>query len=157
MHLKNVSVPNVIAINENNNSLYKMHESNEQFVKSYIDNKTFENNFFKIEGWTFHEKLGILPLRIKTNDNHFDIKIKNRQDVASFYNNSNILNCGWYIDNIPNKYSKVDSCGKYRNNIGYEAPREHKDYMKFLNNYRFSICFENKNQLNYVTEKLFYS
>ena len=62
-----------------------------------------------------------------------------------------------FMEQLSNKYSKVDSCGKYRNNIGYEAPREHKDYMKFLNNYRFSICFENKNQLNYVTEKLFYS
>jgi hypothetical protein len=85
-----------------------MHESNEEYVKSYIDSITFENNFFKIEGWTFHEKLAILPLRIKTNDNYFDIKIKNRQDVGLFYDNSNILNCGWYIDNIPNKYSKVE-------------------------------------------------
>jgi len=62
-----------------------------------------------------------------------------------------------FMKQLSNTYSKVDSCGKYKNNIGYEAPRNHVDYMKFLNNYRFNICFENKNQINYVTEKLLYA
>ena len=44
------------------------------FVKSYTDSKDLNNYFFKIEGWTFHEKYHILPLRIKTNNNYFNIK-----------------------------------------------------------------------------------
>ena len=85
-----------------------MHESNIPFVKSYIDSKNLNNNTFKIEGWTFHEKIGILPLRIKINNNVVIIKNKNREDVSSFYNNKNIINCGWTIDNIPNNTYKLE-------------------------------------------------
>ena len=85
-----------------------MHDSDEPYVKSYVDNMVYENNFFKIEGWTFHEKFGILPLRIKMDNNYIDIKRKNREDVSSFYKNKSILECGWYIDNISNKYYKIE-------------------------------------------------
>ena len=85
-----------------------MHESNIKFVKSYIDSKKSNNNTFKIEGWTFHEILNVLPLRIKLDNNYINVKNKNREDVVSFYNNKNILNCGWIIDNISYEYSKID-------------------------------------------------
>ena len=85
-----------------------MHDSNIKFVKSYIDSKDFNNKTFRIEGWTFHEKLNVLPLRIKIDNNYINVKNKNREDVVSFYNNNNILNCGWYIDNISYKYYKLD-------------------------------------------------
>ena len=85
-----------------------MHESNIKFVKSYIDSKKSNNNTFKIEGWTFHEILNVLPLRIKLDNNYISVKNKNREDVVSFYNNKNILNCGWIIDNISYEYSKID-------------------------------------------------
>ena len=55
------------------------------------------------------------------------------------------------------KYSRVDSCGGFNNNIGVKAPSEFNEYMAFLSNYRFNICFENTNQKNYITEKLFFA
>ena len=85
-----------------------MHESDQEFVKSYLDNVIYENNSIKIEGWTFHEKLNVLPLRIKIKDSYLTLNSKNREDVSFFYKNPNIINCGWYIDNIPNNEYVVE-------------------------------------------------
>ena len=53
-------------------------------------------------------------------------------------------------------YKKVDSCGKAMNNLGYNCPGGQGDieYGHFISNYKFMICFENKSQPNYFTEKL---
>lgn len=53
------------------------------------------------------------------------------------------------------KYKKIDSCGKCFNNTD-KCPGNHEDpeYFKFIQNYKFMICFENKSQPNYFTEKL---
>jgi len=52
------------------------------------------------------------------------------------------------------KYKKVDSCGKYLNNIiAPEADNIH-EYLDFINKYKFMICFENTSISNYFTEKL---
>ena len=53
------------------------------------------------------------------------------------------------------KYKKVDSCGKFMNNSD-NCPEDHysKKYFDFISNYKFMICFENKTQPNYFTEKL---
>ena len=53
------------------------------------------------------------------------------------------------------KYKKVDSCGKFMNN-GHHCPEDHgtTKYFDFISNYKFMICFENKTQPNYFTEKL---
>lgn len=56
-------------------------------------------------------------------------------------------------------YKKVDSCGKVFRNIdppidrcdtGHQSP----DYFDFIGKYKFMICFENKSQPYYLTEKL---
>ena len=54
------------------------------------------------------------------------------------------------------KYKKVDSCGKHLNNMksGCPAEFESSEYCSFLGQYKFMICFENKCQDNYFTEKL---
>jgi len=49
------------------------------------------------------------------------------------------------------KYKKVDSGGRYLNNIG--APVE--DKVKFLEPYKFTIAFENSSYPGYVTEKVY--
>jgi hypothetical protein len=53
-------------------------------------------------------------------------------------------------------YKTVDSCGKYLNNMGSNCPEfyESNEYCEFLNKYKFMMCFENKLQDNYFTEKL---
>jgi hypothetical protein len=53
-------------------------------------------------------------------------------------------------------YKKVDSCGKFMNNLGYNCPGtyESKEYHDFISQYKFMICFENSSVKNYLTEKL---
>jgi len=55
-----------------------------------------------------------------------------------------------------NKYKKVDSCGKFMNNMGKNCPAGHgdKEYFDFISKYKFMICFENTSKPNYFTEKL---
>lgn len=48
------------------------------------------------------------------------------------------------------QYKKVDSGGRYRNNIGGAV----KDKLTFQQNYKFSIAFENTSYNGYCTEKL---
>jgi hypothetical protein len=57
---------------------------------------------------------------------------------------------------ILNKYKKVDSCGKFMNNMIEGCPHDHssKNYFDFISNYKFMICFENTSKPNYLTEKL---
>ena len=53
-------------------------------------------------------------------------------------------------------YKRVDSCGKFMNNLGYNCPGRHDspEYCKFISQYKFMICFENTSMTNYLTEKL---
>jgi len=55
------------------------------------------------------------------------------------------------------EYKKVDSCGKCMNNMnggGCPGNWKNEDYLKFINQYKFMICFESKTMPNYFTEKL---
>lgn len=49
------------------------------------------------------------------------------------------------------KYKRVDSGGHYKNNIGGSIDKK----IKWLENYKFNICFENSSFPGYLTEKLF--
>lgn len=53
-------------------------------------------------------------------------------------------------------YKKVDSCGKFMNNIGELCPDNHdsNSFHEYISNYKFMICFENTSKPNYFTEKL---
>ncbi|WP_233715411.1 glycosyltransferase family 10 domain-containing protein [Helicobacter trogontum] len=48
-------------------------------------------------------------------------------------------------------YKKVDSGGKWKNNIGVYVD----DKIEWLKSYKFNICFENDSSPGYLTEKLF--
>lgn len=48
------------------------------------------------------------------------------------------------------KYKKVDSAGKYLNNIGHSVENK----MEFIKDYKFVISFENSSYPGYTTEKL---
>jgi hypothetical protein len=55
------------------------------------------------------------------------------------------------------EYKKVDSCGKFMNNMnggGCPGNWKNEDYLKFIDKYKFMICFESKTMPNYFTEKL---
>lgn len=53
------------------------------------------------------------------------------------------------------EYKKVDSVGMHLNNIGRLCHGNwwEKEYLDFLSQYKFMICFENKSIPNYFTEK----
>jgi hypothetical protein len=57
---------------------------------------------------------------------------------------------------ILNSYKKVDSLGKYNNNVGYNInyPYWSEEYRDYLKQYKFIICFENSKYDTYVTEKI---
>jgi hypothetical protein len=57
-----------------------------------------------------------------------------------------------------NEYKRVDSGGPLFNNIGYVLERGDGAVtakMKFLNDYKFNLCFENSSYAGYTTEKLY--
>lgn len=56
------------------------------------------------------------------------------------------------------KYKQVDAGGPLFNNIGHVLPGGEQSVaskLKFLNEYKFNICFENSSWPGYCTEKLF--
>jgi hypothetical protein len=57
-----------------------------------------------------------------------------------------------------NEYKRVDSAGPLFNNMGYILQRGDgavEAKMKFLNDYKFNLCFENSSYAGYTTEKLY--
>jgi alpha(1,3/1,4) fucosyltransferase len=53
------------------------------------------------------------------------------------------------------KYKRVDSGGRYLNNIGGPIPGFAAEKVEFLRNYKFNIAFENASIPGYTTEKIF--
>jgi len=56
-----------------------------------------------------------------------------------------------------NNYKKVDSCGRYENNSNYYItglPWWSQEYINFISQYKFMICFENTKMETYSTEKI---
>lgn len=62
----------------------------------------------------------------------------------------NVLLREQFFDKL-SKYKKVDSGGRHRNNIGHFVEDKHK----WLQEYKFNLCFENSSYPGYLTEKLF--
>jgi hypothetical protein len=57
-----------------------------------------------------------------------------------------------------NQRQKIDSCGAWMNNVGFFPPPNDGDdpgaYFRFLQQYKFMVCFENSKRSHYLTEKL---
>ena len=96
--------------------------------------------------YNFNTSEFIIPRKYVTTQSKFclfSVSNGNAQDRIKFYNELT-------------KYKKVDSCGKFMNNLGYNCPGNFasKEYHDFISQYKFMICFENKSMKNYLTEKL---
>ena len=72
-----------------------MHETLCNDVKGHIDTSDINGIF---SGWTYHVEKGVLPLRISGNNNVLAVNVLERQDVASFFKNTNITLCGWSVN-----------------------------------------------------------
>ena len=53
------------------------------------------------------------------------------------------------------RYKRVDSGGRYLNNIGEPIPNGPAGKLAFLRQYKFNIAFENESVVGYTTEKIF--
>jgi hypothetical protein len=72
-----------------------MHETLHKDVKGYIDMNNKINETSIIKGWCFHTKNYIFPLRVIQGNNIINVEVQERIDVADFYRNKLIKNCGW--------------------------------------------------------------
>lgn len=91
--------------------------------------------------------------RMLTKHTSIEIEKKNKTDFCSFVV-SNAMGNPFRFDFFMelSKYKKVDSGGKYQNNIG--IPEGVPDKYEFQKFHKFSICFENSSHPGYITEKL---
>ncbi len=74
----------------------------------------------------------------------------NRKFCCSVISNSMANSARTQMLDLLGQYKKVDNGGKYRNNVGGCV----KDKLKFEENYKFTLCFENSSTIGYTTEKL---
>lgn len=74
----------------------------------------------------------------------------NRKFCNFIYSNSYADSRREEFFNLLSKYKKIDSGGRFLNNIGYPV----EDKLEFQKNYKFSIAFENASTPGYTTEKL---
>ena len=77
------------------------------------------------------------------------IDIKKKKFCAWVVSNGSGEARNLFFDKL-SQYKTVDSGGSFRNNVG--GPVE--DKLKFLADYKFSICFENSKTQGYISEKL---
>lgn len=108
---------------------------------------------------SFEDRYIRLPLYVIYPD-YYKLQQKHLEDSAKFLNRKF---CNFVYSNNSNadptrrvffealsKYKKVDSGGKYLNNIGGPVV----DKRSFISNYKFSIAFENSSSSGYTTEKI---
>lgn len=53
------------------------------------------------------------------------------------------------------KYKRVDSGGRFMNNIGGPVPLDYPSTMSFLRSHKFHLAFENESHVGYTTEKIY--
>ncbi len=93
---------------------------------------------------------GYKELKRKSLNFNSDKKINKKQKFCNFvYSNKKGKERVEFFEKLQ-KYKKVDSGGKIKNNLGYIV----KDKLSFLQQYKFTIAFENSSYPGYTTEKL---
>ena len=107
-------------------------------------------------------------------DNHFrDVHVPNTSNINRLPADLRLLTekkfCSFVVKNDAcemrnkwfhklNEHKGVDSAGPLFNNVGYILPRGEDSVpakLKFLNGYKFNLCFENSSYPGYATEKLY--
>lgn len=81
--------------------------------------------------------------------------LKTKTKFCNFvYSNPNCKKRNDFFKKL-NKYKKVDSAGRYMNNIGRNIGMTVEDKWEFLKPYKFTIAFENEERNYYTSEKIF--
>lgn len=113
-----------------------------------FDWMSFEDRYYRLPLYRIYEedfKKALIKHKIS------DSCLDNKSKFCNFiYSNgdANIIRENFFY--LLNRYRKVDSGGKYLNNIGYYV----NDKFEFQQQYKFSIAFENSSTIGYTTEKL---
>jgi hypothetical protein len=71
------------------------HKTLHNDVLGHIDNNDTEKSI--LEGWCFHLTKGILPLRLQSTTQTFDVEVKEREDVSDFYRSKSLVKSGWSV------------------------------------------------------------
>jgi hypothetical protein len=124
-----------------------------------IDPKNYVADGYFSFDYILDEKFFRLPLYLLY-DSYYELHNKkvndsllNRKFCSFIYTNSKCSNRNRIFNKL-SKYKKVDSGGKFNNNIGYYV----HDKLEFQKNYKFSIAYENEQYRyetnGYTTEKI---
>ena len=123
-----------------------------------------ENYDLMLIGMESTQKIVDLPLSIMyIHCNNFLPRLINRPKILSPPN----LFCSFIVSNssckirnkifeLLNNYKRVNSMGRYANNVGgpLHFPYWSEDYFNVLKNHKFMICSENTKMIRYSTEKI---
>ncbi len=110
-------------------------------------NLNFEDRYLRIPLYSLFQYKKYLKLAL---DIHNQNNIIKKKFCNFIYSNGNADKEREEFYNLLSQYKKVDSGGRYLNNIGGPV----KDKFSFQQQYKFSIAFENTSSKGYTTEKL---
>jgi len=84
------------------------------------------------------------------------ITLQNRKFCSFMVSNSNAVERIEFFNQL-SSYRGVDSGGRFLNNIGNPIPSGYDYKLNWMQNYKFSITFENSSYPGYTTEKLMHA
>lgn len=111
-----------------------------------FDFLAFGDRYLRIPSYAFYREYGSLFTR----NGLPDIELLNRGFCSFVVSNSVGDTMREKFFKRLSEYKKVDSSGRWMNNVGGPV----KDKNAFLRGYKFNICFENSSSPGYTTEKL---
>lgn len=132
---------------------YRCHYSI-SFDHADFDNRNYRLPLYVIYDYDNHNR----DVPNTSNINRQPSDLLQKKDFCSFVvkNEACKMRNDWF--HKLNAYKPVASAGPLYNNVGYVLPRGEESVsakLKFLNNYKFNLCFENSSYPGYATEKLY--
>ena len=112
-----------------------------------FSNLEFKNRYLRIPLYNLFQYKKYFKLALEVHKQNY---LKREKFCNFVYSNGNADKKREEFYNLLSQYKKIDSGGRYLNNIG--GPVE--DKFSFQQQYKFSIAFENSSDIGYTTEKL---
>lgn len=159
-HFKNYNCKKILFSGENRDMVEHYQHANVALShKDENDNEIYMPLWTIFVNWFNKEQLRPLPsnptylLSLDKIQNNRERFLNNDRKFCAFINNNPVQD---RIDlfNQLQTYAKVDSYGSLFNNVGYQLRGSEKDKVDLLDNYKFTIAYENSIHHGYVTEKI---
>lgn len=119
------------------------------YATGLVDLK-FSNRYLRLN-FFYLSKDQYIELKQNSMENICDLI--NRESFCCIVSNKERNPIFFNFYNKLSKYKKISSGGKWNNNIGVNVNNK----FKFINKFKFNICFENELIEGYVTEKIYHS